>query len=54
MTHLDVDKDPMIRLVQNFVSFCEQGELKGDLCLPSWDLSSLGHLDVAAEQLDRL
>lgn len=44
----------MVGLIQNFVAFCEQRELKGDLSFTSGDFSSLGNLDVAADQLDGL
>lgn len=44
----------MVRLVQNFVALCVEGELKGDLGLACWDLSCLGHFNVVANQLDGL
>ena len=54
LTHLNVDKDAVVRLIQHFVAFCLQRELKGDLSLASWDLSCLSHLNVTADQLDGL
>lgn len=54
LAHLNVDKDTMIRLVKDFVALCGQGELKGNLSLACWDFSCFGHLNVAADQLDRL
>lgn len=44
----------MVGLIQHFVAFCVQRELKRDFGLAPWDLSCLGHLDVAADQLDGL
>lgn len=54
LPHLNINKDTVVGLVQHFVAFCMQRELKRDLGLASWDLSCLGHLDVAADQLDWL
>lgn len=51
---LDVDEHAVVRLVQDFVAFCVQGELKGDLRFTSRDFSCFGHLDVTADQLDGL
>lgn len=54
LTHLNVDKDAVVGLIQHFVAFCLQRDLKGDLRLASWDLSCFGHLNVTADQLDGL
>lgn len=54
MSYLNVDEDAVVRLVQHFAALCVQGELEGDLSLACWDFSCLGHLDVAADQLDGL
>lgn len=54
LTHLNVDEDTVVSLVQHFVAFSVQWELKGDLSLASWDFSCLRHLDVTADQLDGL
>ena len=51
---LDVDEDTVVGLIQHFVAFGLQGELKGDLSLPSWDLPCFGHLHVTADQRDGL
>lgn len=53
-TDLDVDKDPVVRLVQHLVALCVERELERDLGLPCWDLPCLGHFNVVANQLDRL
>lgn len=53
-THLNVDKDSVVGLVQHFVAFGVQRELKGNLSLSSRDFSSLGHFNVTADQLDGL
>lgn len=52
--HLDVDEDPVVRLVKHLVPLCVERKLEGDLGLACWDLSCLGHLDVVANQLDGL
>lgn len=54
VAHLNVDEDTVVGLVQHFVAFCVQRELKGDLGLACRDFSCLGHLDVTADQLDGL
>lgn len=53
-THLNVDEDTVVGLVQNFVAFCVQRKLKGDLSFACRDFSRLGHLDITADQLDGL
>lgn len=53
-THLNVDEDAVVRLVQHFVALDVEGELEGDLSLACWDFSCFGHLDVAADELDGL
>lgn len=53
-THLNVDEDTVVGLVQNFVAFRVQRKLKGDLSLSCWNFSCLGHLDITANQLDGL
>lgn len=52
--HLNVDKDAVVGFVEHFVAFGIQRELKGDLGFARWNLSCLGYLDVAADQLDGL
>lgn len=54
LAHLNVDKDTVVRLVKDLVALCGQGELEGNLSLACWDFSCFGHLNVTADQLDRL
>lgn len=54
LTHLNVDKNTMVGLIEHFVALGVQRELKGDLGFACWDFPRLGHLDVAADQLDGL
>lgn len=44
----------MVGLVQHFVALCVQGELKGNLCLASWNLAWLHHFNVAGDELNGL
>lgn len=52
--YLDIDKNSMICLVQSFIGFRFQGQLKWNLSFSIWKSAGLGNLNVVVKDLDWL